>query len=234
MFTQYRHVIIHTRTVSFNIFSRLEATSYDASRRPRFSLPTVTRYRRCTAIFLRSICSFPRGTHVNCEYERSGFTFSADTSRGFPSHRQLTRQPQPAVARMHLAFAGGRPKLISFMARPRPSRQLRFLSFFCLPFRSHSSSLSSSLSACLSLCLLSLSRSRRRALIFLRCVCLSLGSSFVSPDPSLLHLTPFPSVSFLFCPILSSCPPLFFSFLEMSRVHSRRELGFICILELHR
>lgn len=78
----------------------------------------------------------PYRTDVNRQYERLGFMLFAGTYQSFPSHRQLTR-----LQWMHLAFAGGRPSLISFMARPRPSVRpvssnfspSSFCSAFCFP-----------------------------------------------------------------------------------------------------
>lgn len=189
------------------------------SRRCRSTISTCARqyYSRSASL------SLYHKNDVNREYERSGFTLSAGTSRGFPSRRQLTRQPAAVDA---LGFRR-RPSEAHFIhgttasvpSAPIPLFLPLLLALPMAPLslsicpRSYSLPLSSSIS------------------------CSSFFGMFVSPRflPSLsyFHL-PLSRLVFILSHSFSSRLPPFFSFLEMSRVYSQRELGFICILELRR
>lgn len=192
------------------------------SRRCRSTISTCARqyYSRSASLSL----SLYHKNDVNREYERSGFTLSAGTSRGFPSRRQLTRQPAAVDA---LGFRR-RPSEAHFIhgttasvpSAPIPLFLPLLLAVPVAPLFLYLSVLAVTLFLCLP-------RSRAH----LSSVCLSLLGFFPRSPTStypLSRLVFIPSHSF------SSRLPTFFSFLEMSRVYSQRELGFICILELRR
>lgn len=192
------------------------------SRRCRSTISTCARqyYSRSASLSL----SLYHKNDVNREYERSGFTLSAGTSRGFPSRRQLTRQPAAVDA---LGFRR-RPSEAHFIhgttasvpSAPIPLFLPLLLALPMAPLFLYLSVLAVTLFLCLP-----------------RSSCSSFFGMFVSPRflPSLsyLHLL-LSRLLFILSHSFSSRLPPFFSFLEMSRVYSQRELGFICILELRR
>lgn len=173
------------------------------SRRCRSTISTCARqyYSRSASL------SLYHKNDVNREYERSGFTLSAGTSRGFPSRRQLTRQPAAVDA---LGFRR-RPSEAHFIhgttasvpSAPIPLFLPLLLALPMAPLFLYLSVLAVTLFLCLP-------RSRAH----LSSVCLSLLGFFprspTSTYPSLVY--------FLFCPILSL--PVFLPFSHSSKCHA--------------